>query len=193
MGTKNKDIHNNFEDYKKNLECVKYTNNNFIVTTKKSNHPNAYYGESEVKCSYTFGNTKESADIKNFDANYYTFSYLSDKFNNKMLARLDMGGATHRNNAPGIPLELTCIRSPHFHEYREDGHLLAYEIEGLNYENEESLKFDFHQGYKYFCNRLNIHSQTNESLSFAFQPSGLLPFVNEEIDPNLGVDFKEID
>lgn len=188
-----KDIAETYSQYRRHMDSDKGVKSPFIVSDPKHNHPDSYAGEIDVSSSYPYGNTSANCEIKRFSEFHYTFSYISDALQSKIMARLDAGKGTHKNTAPDIPLALTSVQTPHFHEYREDGYLIAYPIEGIDYSSEASTHFGLSDGFSYFCKKLRIQSDNSSLPLFEFQPFGRLPFTDKETDPNINVDFTEID
>lgn len=186
---RNTAIKSDYASYETNLKTDKFIGSPFVVQSCKGNHPSSYYDETNVVCSAPLGNTCISCEIRNMPPFNYSFSYKSDWLREQILARVDVGDGTHNNRAPGIPLEETSIPTPHIHLYREDGYFLAYRIDGIDYSSNESVKFDYYQGYQYLCERLNISGFDNVSPLFEFRPKGKLNLMVSDIDPNEGVEF----
>lgn len=186
---RDKQIQDKYSQYKVHLDTDKTINGELRVITIKPNHKNFYAGESDVKAHVPFGNTSMECKIKSTDEYQYTITYKSDAIDKRLLTRLDAGAGTHRNKAPGIPLELTSVPTPHYHEYRNDGYDIAYPIEGVNYSDESSTKFDYNQGVHYFCNKLHINNTSGEKATMTYTPEGVLPLNEDNTDPNENVEF----
>lgn len=189
MAKRNRQIADDFEAYRSHMAAPKLVDVEFIVSDRKGNHPESFAGSMPVIGEVPYGETVTKCEIRELSRYNYSFSYLSDRNSDRTLARLDVGDGTHNNRVPGIPLELTSVPTPHFHEYREDGHLIAYPIDGIDYSSEESVKFDFYSGYAYLCDRLLMHAESEHAPLFIFAPDGILPFTNDETDPNRGCVF----
>lgn len=184
MAKKNKQIADDFAAYRSHMDAPKLVEVEFIVRDRKGNHKESFAGSIPVNAEVPYGETVTECEIRELSRYNYTFSYLSDRNNDRTLGRLDVGDGTHYNRVPNIPLELSSVPTPHFHEYREDGYLIAYPIEGVDYSSEESVKFDFSKGYTYLCERLHLHTDGEQEPLFTFAPDGVLPFTIDETDPN---------
>lgn len=189
MAKKNKQIADDYASYRANMDGTKQTNPQLIVKDPKANHSRSYYGQNEVDCDVKFGNTTIGCEVREENEHNYSISYFSDQLSTKVMFRLDVGNGTHYNRVPDIPLDEASIPTPHYHEYRQDGRMIAYKIPGINYDEETSLLFDMSQGYDYFCNKLNLTSNNGDQLNIVYAPAGLLPFVEDSIDPNENVEF----
>lgn len=53
-------------------------------------------------------------EVRYKNPNNYSFQILSNILSNKVLARLDEGNGTHRNNCKDIPLDQQMVTTPHF-------------------------------------------------------------------------------
>lgn len=189
MKPKDNQIAETYRDYESNLKSHKSTDSPFVVSAVKPNHPQSYEAQQAVIADYPFGNTIVKCEVRSGQPYNYSFLYLSDAVDSRILARLDTGDGTHRNRTPGIPLEESQVPTPHIHKYRADGYSVAYPIEGLDYSSEASTKFDYQQGFDYFCRVLNIYDSQNASPQFKYAPNGVLVFPVPDSDPNEGVDF----
>lgn len=170
--------------YDNHLNCQKTATSEIRISNEKENQSNFYYGSTDVIAPILLGHTSLECKIKKADQYHYTLTYKSDAIEKRLLTRLDAGAGTHRNTAPDIPLHLTSVPTPHFHRYREDGYDIAYPIDGLDYSDESSTKFDYKQGFSYFCNKLYIKNS-----SIDYTPTDILPLTIEETDPNEDVEF----
>ena len=142
-----------------------------------------------VMCEIEFGNTSLACEVREESIYNYSFSYLTDAISKRVLFRLDMGNGTHKNVAPDIPLNQSSVPTPHYHQYREDGRLLAYPIDGLDYDSEEALKFDLQHGYAYLCEKLSISTFSGASPKAYFTPEGFYAWDFGDTDPNQDVEF----
>lgn len=186
-------IAEDYAHYHDHMDMKKVIPNNFYVIKEKQNHSRSYAGAITVSCEIPFGNTQLQCEIREASSYNYSFSYITDCVDDRVLSRLDVGNGTHRNRAPGIPLELTSVPTPHYHYYRDDGYFLAYPLDGINYSGEESIKFDFNKGYSYLCDRLKFQGSESGILSFNFCPEGIIPLMDVMNDPNENISFTEID
>lgn len=189
MKLKDKQIAEVYNNYDNHLKSRKTTDSPFVVSSIKPNHPQSYAAEQAVSSEYPFGNTLVNCEVRPGVPFNYSFSYLSDAIDSKILVRLDTGDGVHRNRAPGIPLRLSQVPTPHIHKYRSDGYSVAYPIEGVDYSSEASTKFDYQQGFDYFCRGLNIQDNEKASPQFKYAPDGVLVFPVPDSDPNEGADF----
>lgn len=186
---KNKQIERDYEALTEHLQTVKFTVPAYVVRKPKPNHPHSFYNSETVTCDVAFGNASLDCEIRHGNNCNYSISYMTDRLDNRTITRLDAGDGTHNNRAPGIPLALTSVPTPHIHKYRPDGYFIAYPIDGIDYDSESSLLFDCKQGYDYLCKELNICSYGDGNLTFEFSPEGLLPLEYGVEDPNEGVNF----
>ena len=189
MKKRDRQIEAVYDNYDSHLKSDKTTVSPFVVSSIKPNHPQSYAAQQYVSSEYPFGNTSIDCEVRNGVPFNYSFSYLSDAVDSKVLVRLDTGDGTHRNRAPGIPLRLSQVPTPHIHKYRSDGYSVAYPIDGVDYSSEASTKFDYQQGFDYFCSGLNIHCVEKTVPQFRYAPDGILVFPMTDNDPNEGADF----
>lgn len=186
---KNTRVRDSFGDYLQNLDSDKLVESQFVVSDVKRNHPTSHFGEMAVVCSYPLGCTSVSCEIRNLSPHNYSFTYASDWVSDRLLARLDVGDGTHYNRVPGVPLEESSVPTPHIHLYREDGYLIAHRLDGIDYSSEQSVEFNYHDGYSYLCRCLHIKSDNSQEPSFDFIPEGRLNFQESDADPNGGIEF----
>lgn len=190
---RNHQIAEDFAAFDEHMKTAKFIVPEYVVSEHKGNHSGSFGASESVVCTNDYGNTTLDCEIRRSDIFNYSFSYLSDKIDNRVLARLDVGDGVHNNRAPGIPLALTSVPTPHIHKYRSDGYFVAYPIEGVDYSSESSLLFDCYRGYDYLCNELNIGISGGEKPKFTFQPRGQMTLYYGIEDPNAGVSFGNID
>ncbi len=186
---RNKQIPEIYDDLLAHLDAEKFIVSDFVVSETKQNHHESYSASELVNCYVSFGETRAECEIRQFSIYNYSFSYFSNSVDGRIITRLDTGDGTHNNKAPGIPLELTSVPTPHIHRYRKDGYLIAYPIKGIDYSSESSLKFDCYQGYSYFCSELSIKSLNGAAPNFIFAPKGRIHMEYEQTDPNAGIIF----
>lgn len=189
MAKINKEIIDIYDDYRSNLDCEKHVEKDFRISEHKKNHPESFFGSIDVNCDVEFGNTSLSCEIRNGEDYNYSITYLSDRLGTKVMSRLDVGNGTHRNVAPDIPLALSSVPTPHYHEYREDGRMLAYPLEGIDYSSKESVEFGLEEGYAYLCGKLHITSVKGTDPRIEFSEDGAFTWLDEETDPNENVVF----
>lgn len=178
-----------YTDYEANLAAEKIVGSPFVVQSIKQNHPSSHYDETPITSAAPLGAMCVSCEIRNMSPFNYSFSYKTDWIDDRVLVRLDVGDGTHNNRVPGIPLEETSVPTPHIHIYRNDGYFVAYRIDGIDYESDEPVKFDYYKGYEYLCARLNIGCENKIPPAFYFQPLGQLNLMISDTDPNEGVEF----
>lgn len=190
---RNLKIVEDYDLYHMHMEKEKEVPENFYVIKEKENHPQSYAGSIDVNCEVPYGKTELQCEIREASSYNYSFSYMTDMLKDRILARLDVGNGTHRNRAPGIPLQLTSVPTPHYHYYREDGYFLAFPLDCVDYSSEDAVKFDFYKGYSYLCNQLKFYGNGAKDLYFDFCPEGVLPLLDDGNDPNENVLFDEIE
>lgn len=193
MAKRNRAIADDYAAYSAHIDAPKLVDVEFVISEEKPNHRSSYIGTLPVQAQVPYGATSVVCEVRDMSLFNYSFSYLSDKNKERTLARFDAGDGTHKNRAPGIPLDCTSVPTPHLHRYRDDGYLIAYPIDGVDYSSEESVKFDFEKGYSYLCETLSLGCADGRVPAVAFQPKDRLALTIEETDPNSGCNFNEID
>ena len=181
-----------YDNYQQHIAARKIINSPYKVVYPKVNHPKSYYAEENVDAEYPFGHNTVECEVRQGAPYNYSFSYKSDVIDSNILVRLDTGDGTHNNKAPGIPLELSSVPTPHIHKYRKDGYAIANPIPGVDYSTEASTKFDYQQGFDYFCSHLNITDKDQQAPLFQYAPDGIMVFPVPDTDPNEDADFDNI-
>lgn len=192
MKSYNKNIPAMYPDIKAHIASDKSIPSPFVVSEHKRGHRSSYYKSEPVVAAMPLGTCTVECEVRQGEPFNYSFSYSTDLLDSRQIARLDTGDGTHNNRLPDIPLEESQVPTPHIHLYREDGHAIAYPIPGVDYSSEASTKFDYQQGFDYFCQTLNISDPLLKGLPlFEYRPDGILVFppMDADSDPNAGIDF----
>jgi hypothetical protein len=174
------------DDYNLFMTSAKSIQVPFRITKEKSNHPSSLYEETDLDSDFDFGKITLDCEIRDRNQNNYSFQILTDRFANRVLARLDEGNGTHRNNCDEIPLDQQMVTTPHFHKYDVLGRFIAYKTEVLNKVDITSLSIQ--EGFKIFCDEENISSSNDAIISIEIQEAGVLPFEHDN-DPLNGITF----
>lgn len=127
----NKELLEILNDYNLFMESPKSTSMPLRVSKNKSNHPSSLYEEQALDSVKDFGETMIDCEVRYKNPNNYSFQILSNILSNKVLARLDEGNGTHRNNCKDIPLDQQMVTTPHFHKYDTNGRFIAYKTKEL--------------------------------------------------------------
>ncbi len=181
----NKELLEILDDYNIFMESHKSTSMPLRVTKNKSNHPSSLYEEQNLDSVKDFGETKINCEVRYKNPNNYSFQILTSNLTSKVLARLDEGNGTHRNNCKEIPLDQQMITTPHFHKYGTTGRFIAYKTKEL--EN-RSLPLPIQEGVLLFCQEEKISSNNGFAISIEIQEDGALPFEPDN-DPLNGIIF----
>lgn len=175
------------DDYKLFMQSSKSLALPIVVSEPKKNHPKSKYYEGELTASHPFGSTVFDCEIRDKVPNSFSFQIRSDKFAKAVVLRFDEGDATHRNNAPGIPLDQQSISTPHFHKYNEAGYFIAYKNEELK--NLTLTSLSLQEGFDIFCREAKIDT-TGYSLKIQEAESdGSLVMNLGQTDPLAGIMF----
>lgn len=164
----------------------KHTMMPILVSKEKPNHKSSWYFEQDLTADSSFGETKVDCEIREKNPSNYSFQILSNRIKNRVLARLDEGNGTHRNNFPNIPLAEQEVTTPHFHKYNESGFFVAYKSDSLTAYNEKPLKIE--DGLRLFCEEENIESSNSVPIEIQIKEDGSLPFPHDT-DPLNGIMF----
>lgn len=177
------------KDYVIFMDSSKEMSHKLSVNEKKLNHQKSLTGFVDLNCRYQFGNdVKLSCEIRDENCYNYSFDILSDKFENKMLARLDEGNGTHRNKYEDIPLSEQSVSTPHFHKYDVKGRFIAYKTPSLESLNGDKLCIE--DGFKVFCQEMKIVGTNGGKGEIEYLGQGLFSKDPVEEDPLNGVAFK---
>lgn len=175
-------------DYVSFMASTKKMAHKLSVKEKKRNHCNSLTGSVNLNSQYSFGNEVQlCCEIRNEDSFNYSLGILSDKLEDKMLARLDEGNGTHRNKYDDIPLSEQSVSTPHFHKYDEQGRFLAYKTPSLEALKGEELCIE--DGFKEFCLEMNIVGKDGGEGVIEYLGQGLFVRDPVEKDPLNGVTF----
>ena len=174
------------DDYKLFMSSTKNTEMPIVVSKEKPNHKTSLYKEQILLSDMPFGQTLIDCEIRDKNLLNYSFQILSNKLNNRVLARLDEGNGVHRNNIPNIPIAEQMISTPHFHKYDSKGRFLAYKTDWLNSYNEKPLEIG--EGFRIFCEEEMISSTDGSPIIIEIKEDGVLPFDYDK-DPLSGINF----
>ncbi len=181
----NKELLEILDDYNLFMESPKSTSMPLRVSKNKSNHPSSLYEEQALDSVKDFGETMIDCEVRYKNPNNYSFQILSNILSNKVLARLDEGNGTHRNNCKDIPLDQQMVTTPHFHKYDTNGRFIAYKTKELEI---KSSPLPIQEGFQMFCQEEKITSNNDLAVSIEVQENGVLPFEPDN-DPLNGIAF----
>lgn len=185
--TLNNELLQLMDDYKLFMQSPKSVALPIVVTDPKKNHPKSKYYEAELTAGHPFGTTVFDCEIRDRVFNSYSFQIRSDKFVKSVVLRFDEGDATHRNNAPGIPLEEQSISTPHFHKYNDAGYFIAYKNNELKQLGQVSLSLT--DGFDVFCREAKIDTTGYDIRIQEADVNGNLEMNFNQPDPLAGVMF----
>ncbi len=182
----NKELLEILGDYNLFMDSPKSTSMPLRVTKNKNNHPSSLYEEQTLYSVKDLGETMIDCEVRYKNPNNYSFQILIDHLTNKVLARLDEGNGTHRNNCKDIPLDQQMITTPHFHKYDTKGRFIAYKTQAL--EETKSSPLPIQEGFQLFCQEEKISSNNDFAISIEIQENGVLPLEHDN-DPLNGIVF----
>ncbi len=186
MAKINRELLTILNDYELFMSSEKRTNLPFYVTQTKNNHPTSLYNTQSLTSEYEFGHVTIDCEMRDKSPYNYSFQILTDKVQSRVLARLDEGNGTHRNNIPTIPLAEQEVTTPHFHKYNSSGIFIAYKTNSLIHKSGRPLAIG--EGIGLFCEEENISVDDNTTELIKVHPDGELP-IEEDIDPLNGISF----
>lgn len=175
------------DDYMLFMQSSKSVALPIVVSESKKNHPKSKYYEAELTAEIPFGNTVFDCEIRDKEPNSFSFQIRSDRFAKAVVLRFDEGDATHRNTAPGIPLDQQSISTPHFHKYNDAGYFIAYKNDELKILDHTSLSLE--EGFDIFCREAKIDTTGYEVKIQKADADGTIVMNLGQTDPLAGIMF----
>lgn len=174
------------DEYVSFLDSDKYVSMPMHITKVKPFHKQSLYIEVPLSSVVPFGHTIMDCEIRQKNPQNYSFQLLTDKFEKRVVTRLDEGNGTHRNNLPDIPLAQQEVTTPHFHKYDNNGCFFAYHTAELK--AYVGVPLPIEKGLELFCSENNIHPEVGQEIGIDINEEETIPFEIEE-DPLNGINF----
>lgn len=174
------------EEHNLFMSNKKQTTMPLLVSKEKPNHKTSLYVEQTLLADSSFGETSIDCEVRDKNPLNYSFQILSNRINNRVIARLDEGNGVHRNNLPHIPLAEQEVTTPHFHKYDKNGYFVAYKTDALSAYDEKPL--DIEEGLRLFCEEEKIESSNSDLVDIQIKEEGALP-IPQDTDPLNGIMF----
>ena len=181
-------IKENYNGYTTYLAACKMVESPFSVTEPKDNHPSSLYAETKLTSMYMFGDASMSCEIKNSDVSDFKFALLSTIIPSKTLFRFDSKGPDHKNKVDYIPLSQQSVPTPHYHQFDEEGNLLAYQTPEMADETKKQEWHDVEAAFNFLCQMKNIHANQPDDKPRILVATGNIPFDYGD-DPINGLNF----
>ena len=180
-------IKENYKSYTAYLAARKVVASPFSVTEPKDNHPSSLYAETKLTSTYMYGDASMSCEIKNSDLSDYKLALLSTIIPSKTLFRFDSKGPDHKNKVDYIPLNQQSVPTPHYHQFDEEGNLLAYQTPEMADEKKQEWH-DVVATFDFLCQMKNIHANQPDDKPRILVTTGNIPFDYGD-DPINGLSF----
>lgn len=181
-------IKENYNSYTAYLAARKVVASPFSVTEPKDNHPSSLYAETKLTSMYMFGDASISCEIKNSDVSDFKIALFSTIIPSKTLFRFDSKGPDHKNKVDYIPLNQQSIPTPHYHQFDEEGNLLAFQTPEMADETKKQEWHDVEAAFDFLCQMKNIHANQPDDKPRILVTTGNIPFDYGD-DPINGLSF----
>jgi hypothetical protein len=181
-------IKENYNGYATYLAARKMVVSPFSVTEPKENHLSSLYAETKLTSVFMFGDASMSCEIKNSDVSDFKLALLSTIIPSKTLFRFDSKGPDHKNKVDYIPLSQQSVPTPHYHQFDEQGNLLAYQTPEMADETKKQEWHDVGAAFNFLCQSKNIHANQPDDKPRILVATGTIPFDYGD-DPINGLNF----
>lgn len=181
-------IKENYNGYATYLAARKMVVSPFSVTESKENHLSSLYAETKLTSVFMFGDASMSCEIKNSDVSDFKLALLSTIIPSKTLFRFDSKGPDHKNKVDYIPLSQQSVPTPHYHQFDEQGNLLAYQTPEMADETKKQEWHDVGAAFNFLCQSKNIHANQPDDKPRILVATGTIPFDYGD-DPINGLNF----
>lgn len=181
-------IKENYNSYTAYLAARKVVASPFVVSEVKDNHPSSLFAKTDLTSTHIFGDVCLSCEIKNSNILDFKLAILSNIIPSKTLFRFDSEGPDHKNKVDYIPLTEQSVPTPHYHQFDNQGNLLAYQTPEMADQLKKKDWKDIEKAFGFFCQMENIHSNQPDDEPRIVAVTGNLPLDFGD-DPTNGLNF----
>ncbi len=191
MGKINKEIKNNYSQYKELLANNKHVDDKVIILDGlKKNHFNTRQKHVKVEHPTIQINMELLIESNIENKKDFKFKLRASELTGEPFFRFDSDGPSHCNPLDEVSLSESKIDTPHFHKFDEKGRNIAYKTPALlNEKQTEVLLNDVSLCMAHYCDESKTFSN-QQYIEIIQTPSNELDFETDEFNPLEGVKYE---